>query len=207
MMSEFGINIGDPLVRRIDNNDQVTNTHTDANPGTPIVTTPTDQILKTLIADINSDGLQDLLIIYQNGKVKRFKTYGGNDPFTDLQDLLRIAESIKDVYLGDVDNNGYADIIVKTQSDRLRIYTNQKGIFPVDGRPACLQLPGNMPNLVEMYNDTSLQYNPDSIRMAKQLFFEDMDRDGNIDIITNDEDGDIKIHYGGTVEIAHGTRE
>jgi hypothetical protein len=29
-----------------------------------------------------------------------------------------------------------------------------------------------------------------------QIFFEDMDADGNIDIITNDGNGDIKVFYG-----------
>ena len=38
---------------------------------------------------------------------------------------------------------------------------------------------------------------PDNIDEVHQLFVEDMDQDGNMDIVTNDKNGDVKIFYGG----------
>ena len=39
---------------------------------------------------------------------------------------------------------------------------------------------------------------PDNIDGVHQLFVEDMNQDGNMDIITNDDNGDVKIFYGGS---------
>jgi len=55
--------------------------------------------------------------------------------------LLYIAEDIKDVFVGDVDGNDFPDIIVHTQEDKLRVYTNTNAVVDVDGTPTCLQLP------------------------------------------------------------------
>ncbi len=43
-----------------------------------------------------------------------------------MDDLLRLADSIKDVFVGDVDGNNYPDSLVWTTSDQLRVYTNDK---------------------------------------------------------------------------------
>lgn len=37
---------------------------------------------------------------------------------------------------------------------------------------------------------------PDDISQVNQIFFEDMDGDEKLDVITNDNRGDIKIFYG-----------
>ena len=37
-----------------------------------------------------------------------------------------IADGIKNMYVGDVDKNGYQDIIVLTQEGKLRVYYNNK---------------------------------------------------------------------------------
>jgi hypothetical protein len=43
-----------------------------------------------------------------------------------------LADRIKDVVTGDVDGNGYEDLIIWTQSNVLRVYHNYDGIFEVD---------------------------------------------------------------------------
>jgi hypothetical protein len=52
-----------------------------------------------------------------------------------------LADQIQKAWLGDINDDGYADIIVHTQGNDLRAYTNNRGIFDVDGFPLCLDLP------------------------------------------------------------------
>jgi hypothetical protein len=97
------------------------------------------------------------------------------------------------VYVGDVDDNKYEDIIIKTSVNQLRAYTNKEGKFDVDGYPICL-------NTNVSKNDKGedeISKDPINLSGVIDLFLEDMDKDGNLDIITNDLKGYIKIFYGG----------
>ncbi len=190
--SEFMINMWDPFVRRLDIPNApipVWNSwellRFDRWLGDVTYSDPDEDILKTLYIDFNQDWLNDMLVVYRDWKVKRLKNYAWQDPFTNLWDLLYIAEDIKDVFVGDVDGNDFPDIIVHTQEDKLRVYTNTNAVVDVDGTPTCLQLPW-----------AQEAWQVDEVKTAVQLFFEDMDLDWQIDIITNDIAWDIKIHYG-----------
>jgi hypothetical protein len=99
-----------------------------------------------------------------------------------------ITVGIKDVFVGDVDKNGYEDIIIQTTNGQLRVYLNQNGVFDVDGNIACLN--ANVEEDIQAAD-------PSNISDIYQIFFEDMNKDGAIDIITNDVKGYIKIFYGG----------
>lgn len=68
--------------------------------------------------DFNNDGLKDLLVIYTDGVIKLVKNYGGTNPYKDLQELMIIADSIKDIKIGDVDGNGYQDIFIITTTNK-----------------------------------------------------------------------------------------
>jgi hypothetical protein len=43
-----------------------------------------------------------------------------------MQDIMRLADSIRDVFVGDVDGNNYPDILVWTNNNQLRVYKNDK---------------------------------------------------------------------------------
>jgi hypothetical protein len=94
---------------------------------------------------------------------------------------MLIESGIKELHTGDIDDDGYDDIIIWTQDNQLRAYNNEKGIIDVDGMPLCLDIPGG----------------PDDLGGLVQLFVKDMDLDGAVDIITNDNEGAIQIFYGG----------
>jgi len=140
-------------------------------------------LITTLIWDINNDDIADSLIIYRNGRVQWLKQY--NNGRTDLGDLMFLADQIQKARLGDINNDGYADIIILTQSQDLRAYTNNRGIFDVDGFPICLDLPGH-----------EISRRPHNMTNARQLEIRDMDLDGNLDIIALDNEGSITIWYG-----------
>lgn len=82
----------------------------------------------------------------------------------------------------------YPDILVRTNSDKLLVYQNRQGIMDVDGTAVCLNTNVNPGEVTSTPNDIS---------GVHQLFIQDMDKDGNLDIVTNDIAGDVKIFYGG----------
>jgi hypothetical protein len=66
------------------------------------------------------------LVVYSDGTVRILKNYGGTDPFVNLGSLLIIADGIKDINVGDVDGNGYPDIIIITNNHKARVYKNNQ---------------------------------------------------------------------------------
>jgi hypothetical protein len=52
--------------------------------------------------------------------------------------LMMTTEQMEDVYVGDIDGNGYEDILIRNSKQQFRAYLNDEGIFDVDGRIACL---------------------------------------------------------------------
>lgn len=98
-----------------------------------------------------------------------------------------IAEAIKEIHVGDIDGNGYEDIIIITTNNKGIVYLNNKGIFAVDGKNICLNT-----NAEPDMKTTK----PDDFSNINQLFIVDADQDDKMDIITNDTLGDIKIFYG-----------
>ncbi|MFZ2718776.1 MAG: VCBS repeat-containing protein, partial [Candidatus Absconditicoccaceae bacterium] len=186
--SEFLINYGDPLVKRLNKNTNVKLTDYDGGLGKVIYSDPDKTIFKVKNIDFNNDGLQDFVIVYTDGTIKLVKNYGGNNPYHNLQELSILADGIKEIYIGDVDGNNYDDIIILTQGDQLKAYTNQFGIFDVDGYLICLN--SNVKQGIKSEDGSNLSG-------IDQLFLQDMNKDKKIDIITNDKEGYIKIFYGG----------
>ena len=98
------------------------------------------------------------------------QNHGGAQPFMDLGMLIVVADGIKEMFAGDVDGDGREDLMVRTTSDKLRVYLNEDGIFEVDGQIVCLDIPNGDKNVAQV----------------RQLFGEDMDGDDILDVITND---------------------
>jgi hypothetical protein len=187
--SQFLINFWDPLISRISKNIEIDVVKQDLGIGEHLYSNASKSIFKVLNGDINNDGLEDVVVVFNNGSVKVLKNYWWSDPYTDMQDLMLLADSIEDIYLWDVDGNNYPDILVWTTNKRVKVYRNSKWVFAVDGNLVCLNV--NAPS-------GSVSKNPDLVWEIQQIFFEDMDKDGIMDIVTNDAVGDIKAFYGGT---------
>jgi len=58
--------------------------------------------------------------------VKLLKNYGGTDPYKNMQELMIIAEPIKEINIGDVDGNNYPDIFIITNNSKGIVYLNDK---------------------------------------------------------------------------------
>ncbi len=184
--SPFVINFWDPVLSRISDNQEISNVSLDLGIGDIINAEPWQSLLKVVPIDFNNDSLEDLLAVFTDGSIKLLKNYGGTHPYSDMQNLVYLSDSIKDVFVGDVDANNYPDILIRTAKNQLRVYTNNKWVIDVDGKLICLNINASQDQISTL---------PASVDWLQQLFFEDMDKDGNIDIITNDLLGDIKIFY------------
>jgi len=187
--SEFVINLWDPLLSRKSNNENVYGTNYDGGLGQEIYSDSENDISSTHEIDFNNDGLKDLLVVYLDWSIKLSKNYGSNPNLRNMQEIMRIAIPIKDVYVWDVDGNNYEDIILRTQNNQIRVYLNHDGIFDVDWNIACLNL-----NVYEWeVSDT-----PSDLSWLFQFFIEDMDMDNILDFVTYDYKWYIKIFYGWT---------
>ena len=194
--SELLINIWDPLLKRIDWNksakiyDQsgnlIEDTKFDKWLWQIIYSDPNKDILKVIDIDFNIDWLKDIIVIFKDWTIKILKNYGWTDPFQDLWALSILADRISDVSVWDVDWNWYPDLIIWTESWILRVYLNEYWVFDVDWYPVCL-------NTNVAKNEVS--QDPEHVNNLHQIFLKDMDLDGALDIVTNDNLWFIKIFY------------
>ena len=197
--SELLINIWDPLLKRIDWNrsakiydaswNVVKDTEFDLWIWEVIYSEPGKEILKVMNIDFNNDDLEDIIVIFKDWTIKILKNYWWTNPFQNLWALMILADRINDVSVWDVDGNGYEDLLIWTEAGWLRVYLNNKWVFDVDGYPVCINV--NVGNW-------EISDHPENIAGTHQIFLEDMDNDGAMDIVTNDDLWFIKIFYWGT---------
>lgn len=195
--SEFLINLWDPLVKRIDKNIPLETINAYSEPqelaydwgiGQIVQSFPNKKIVQVLPIDFDNDGEKDIIVLFWDSSVRWLKKYQDTHNYQDMGELFIISEWIKNIAVWDTDGNGYPDIIVHTKKNNVRVYTNNHWMLDVDGFPVCL----NINVWVWQQNKT-----PENIAVH-QIFFRDMDNDGNIDIVTYDHYGFLKISYGGT---------
>jgi len=189
--SEFVINLGDPVLSRKNPNDVVYGTKFDWWIWNEIFVDSEKDIFWTYLIDFNNDSLKDLLVVYMDWTVKLAKNYWGTPDLRNMQELMRIAVGIEDVYIWDVDGNKYEDIIIHTNNNQLRTYLNDKWVFDVDWKVACLNQ-----NVFEW----EISKTPSSLDWIFQIFVEDMDWDNVTDIVTYDDKWYIKVFYWWTTD-------
>lgn len=189
--SELLINLWDPLLSRIDWNENVYGTDYDWWIWQEIYSDPAKDIFWAYQIDFNNDWLKDWLVVYLDWRLKLTKNYGWNPNLRDMQELMRIAVPIKDVFVGDADGNHYDDIYVLTENNQIRVYLNKWWKFDVDGNVVCLN---------QNVFDWQISSTPSNLKGLTQFFVEDMDVDGITDIVTYDGKWYVKVFYWGSNE-------
>lgn len=186
--SELLINLWDPVLSRkkTRENDKVPWTSFDWWIGQEIYVDGQNDIFGTYPINFDGGDANDLLVIYVDGTIKLAKGYWWNPDLRNMQELMRVAVSIYDAFVWDVDGNGYDDIIVRTDNNQLRAYLNYGWIFDVDGRVACLNV-----NVFEWEKAKE----PMNLTELYRLFVEDMNQDNIMDVITYDHKWYIKVFY------------
>ena len=186
--SEFVINLWDPVLsnKPVKENEKVYGTQYEWWIWNEIFVDSEKDIYATYQIDFNNDWNKDLLLVYLDGTLKLSKSYWWDPDLRNMQELMRIAVPISEVYVWDADWNGYDDIIVLTKNNQIRAYLNKWGMFDVDGNVACLNL---------NVRSWEISTTPSDISEIYQLFVEDMDLDGVTDIITYDHKWFLKVFY------------
>ncbi len=148
-------------------------------------------IFWTYIIDYDANWIDDLLVAYLDWRFKLAKNYASdpkNYDMRNLQELMRLAVPIKQIFVWDADGNWFDDIIVYTQNNQMRAYLNNWWSFDVDGNVVCLN------QNVYWWEKSS---SPSNLEWINQFFIEDMDLDGAADIVVYDAKWYIKVFYGG----------
>jgi hypothetical protein len=185
--SEFLINIGDPLLK---NRDEIASKRWLWQVK---FSEPWKSIFKVTDIDYNWDWLRDLITVYRDWSINLIKQYN-NNKYEELWTLMISAEQIDEVFVWDVDWNGYEDIITKNWRNQMRAYTNTDWVFDVDWNIICLNVN------TRAWESNS---NPGDLSWVIQLFVEDMDNDWRTDIVTLDKKWYLKITYWNGTKSRH----
>ena len=184
--SEFVINLWDPVLSRKNDNDPVPEASFDWWIWNEIYVDSQNDIFWTYEIDFNSDWSKDLLVVYLDWTVKLAKNYWWAPDLRNMQELMHVSVGIKEIFVWDADGAWGEDILVLTDNNQIRAYLNNGGAFDVDGSVACLN---------QNVFDWEKSLTPSSLEWISQLFIEDMDLDGILDIVTYDEKWYIKVFF------------
>lgn len=156
-----------------------TDSNFDRTIGTQISQGNGEQIESYKKIDVNGDGVPDIVIFYESGKIQLLMNYAGS--FKDMGYLAYVSDGGKlRKGVGDFFGDAHDDIVLTDTRGKLVILDNIEGKFtrisPV------------------IVNESGA---PDSIHgQIEQMETFDMDADGKMDIITLDDSGEMNILYG-----------
>ncbi|MCC7431972.1 VCBS repeat-containing protein, partial [Candidatus Peregrinibacteria bacterium] len=183
--SDAGVVIGDPTIKLNNQKDPTTGDKLFGSTGF------TKDIGKMLYAgvtnikdistvDFDNDSDKDILIAYQDGKVRLLENMNKGKGFVDRGNLIDLANGLLSLAVGDINNDGWEDLVIAS-ADSCKV-----GEVCID---AFLNNQGNFvrKNLnLEGFNAKNKVY---VVKIA------DMNQDSYPDLITSDDTGTIKVFY------------
>ncbi|MFA6528780.1 MAG: FG-GAP-like repeat-containing protein, partial [Candidatus Gracilibacteria bacterium] len=180
-VSEIGVLLGDPTIS-LDNSYSSSSLGYTKDIGKILVSG--DETIQDIVPlDYNNDGLQDLLVAYESGKIKLLQNSDSEDRFSDKGELLDIVNGILSLDHADFNQDGYDDLIIATEDSCINgeicvyLYENNEGKFE--------------------RNNLDL----DSASQVYQIEVADMNNDDWPDIVTSDNVGTIMVFYNEDGEI------
>lgn len=134
--------------------------------------------------DFNGDGVSDIVVFYESGKIQLLANYDGS--LKDMGFLAYVSDAGKERRgVGDFFHDGFQDIVLVDQKGKLVLLDNEDGKFSRKD-----------PILYDQLGKTTALSG-----RIQQLEVFDMDHDGYDDIVTVDDSGELNILYGGTKRI------
>ncbi len=179
-VSEIGVLLGDPTIA-LDSNDSNALGYT-KDIGRVILNG--DEVIQDIVPlDYNNDGLEDLLVAYEDGRIKLLQNYESEERFKDRGDLLNIVSGILSYDHADFNLDGYEDLVIATEDACIEgevcvyLYQNNEGEFD------------------------RINLDIDSGDQVYQILAADMNNDDYPDIVTSDNVGSIMVFYNDSGEI------
>lgn len=176
--SEIGVVLGDPTVR-INNKKDVSQTGFTKDIGKEIFTG--DQPVKELtMLDYNSDGLNDILVSYTDGKIRLLQNNNSYPRFEDRGMYANFPNGILSMATADFNNDGQEDLMIASKESCrvgevcIDLYENHHG------------------NLVRKH--LALQPFTEKNRVY-MIRAGDMNNDGYPELVTSDDTGAIRVFY------------
>ncbi len=178
--SEFMVNFGDPYVSRVSNSWPVDDVvkNRDWWQWLNVYSTDTN-IVDVKPFSLDGDTDKELLVVDNKWSIKFLKNFGWRDNWKDYWNIINIADWIKKIRIWDTDGNGYEDIIVLTNSNKIRVYKNFDGKIDVDWNQICLDI----------------AWWPDNVKDIFDMEVYDFNWDWSLDIAINDIDNRVKIFW------------
>ncbi|MBD3361137.1 hypothetical protein GF366_05050, partial [Candidatus Peregrinibacteria bacterium] len=136
-----------------------------------------EEILEIINFDYNGDGMDDILLAYEDGLVRLLENEISNRRFNDRGYILNVDGGIYSTAKIDVNNDGYDDLIVGSKESCLEgevsvsLYTNNGGNF--ERETLALDISGKV---FEMKST-------------------DMNQDGCDDLVLSDSAGNVRVFY------------
>ena len=180
-VSEIGVLLGDPTIS-LDTSDDAGSLGYTKDIGR-IILNGDENVQDLIPLDYNNDGLEDLLVAYEDGRIKLLQNYEGEERFKDRGDLLNIVSGILAFDHADFNLDGYEDIVIATEDACIEgevciyLYQNNEGQFD------------------------RINLDLDAGSQVYQILAADMNNDNYPDIVTSDNVGTIMVFYNDSGEI------
>lgn len=176
--SEVGIVYGDPMVKVEFDEDLKSDLTGYTKDLGKAIFAGQEEILELIDFDYNGDGLDDLLLVYEDGLVRLLENEISNKRFRDKGYVANVYNGIFSAVKIDVNNDSYDDLLIGTKES-------------CNVGEECLALFRNFNGNLERVNlDLALEK-----AKAYEMKAADMDTDGCEDLVVSDSAGNIKIFY------------
>lgn len=169
--SSVMINLGDPIVSLPKTNQTGILGYT-TDMGKLLTSYQGKRINELVPIDYNKDGQQDLFVVFDSGYINLLQNFNNGQDWKDMGAILYVQDGITSIVKGDTNGDGWEDVLIITKDGKIALFVNNGGAF--EREDISLDVQGRIT----------------SVKMA------DMDHDGNLDLTTSDDSGDIKIFYG-----------
>ncbi len=184
--SEIGVVLGDPTIRLDNKQAGVSATGFTKDTGA-LISASNSQIIDFTTLDYNTDGLNDVLVSYQDGTIRLLKNSLAYPRLQDQGNLLQLPNGIQAMGSGDFNQDGQQDLVISTKDSCL----NQE---------VCIDLYlNNGGNFVRKHLDLQPFSAKNRIAVLKTG---DLNNDGFTDLAMSDDSGAVWVFYNenGTIE-------
>ncbi len=176
--SDIGIVLGDPTIRLTDWNPQsVSSTGFTSGVGR-LILAGGETIQDMTVMDYNSDGLEDILVAFENGAIELLENREGYPRFKSQGLLMNLTNGIIDLDEADFNQDGQMDLVVATSE------------ACIEGEICIYQYTNYEANFIR----ENLELEIDGSQI-KQIVAQDMNYDDYPDLVISDLNGAITVFY------------